>query len=74
MLILKSEDFFACPSETLELDSSLGLPERDFKLEGRRNEGNYSEPMASETRRWLKEYYEPHNRRLDEYLDVDFGW
>jgi Sulfotransferase domain len=75
LLILKSEDFFACPSETLELVLKfLGLPEQDFKLEGRRNEGNYSEPMDSETRRWLKEYYEPHNRRLYEYLDVDFGW
>lgn len=75
LLILKSEDFFASPLETLELVLEfLGLPERDFKLEGKRNEGGYSEPMDPETRRWLQEYYEPHNKRLYEYLGVDFGW
>ena len=52
----------------------LNLPERDFELEGKRNEGGYSQPMNPETRRWLQEYYEPHNERLYECLGVDFGW
>jgi hypothetical protein len=43
LLILKSEDFFARPLETLELVLEfLNLPERDFELEGKRNEGGYS--------------------------------
>ena len=55
-LILKSEDFFARPSDTLELVLKfLGLSERDFELEGKRNEGGYSEPMDPETRRWLQD-------------------
>jgi hypothetical protein len=75
LLILKSEEFFSRPSETVELVVRfLGLPERDVEISGGRNPGDYSEPMDSETRRWLKEYYEPHNTRLYEYLNVDFGW
>jgi hypothetical protein len=75
LLILKSEDFFAGPSETVDIVLEfLDLPERDFELEGKRNEGGYSEPMDPETRRWLQEYYEPHNERLYEYLGIDFGW
>jgi hypothetical protein len=30
--------------------------------------------MDPATRRRLEEYFEPHNRRLYEYLGVDFGW
>ena len=75
LLILKSEDFFANPSETVDLVLEfLDLPERDFELEGKRNEGGYSEPMAADTRQWLRDYYEPHNKRLYEYLGRDFGW
>ena len=75
LLILKSEDFFDHPSKTLEIVVRfLGLPEWDVEIAGGRNEGDYSEPMDSETRRWLQEYYEPHNKRLYEYLGIDFGW
>jgi len=75
LLILKSEDFFASPSDTLEFVLPfLDLSERDFALEGKRNEGDYSDPMDSDTRRWLQDFYEPHNRRLYEYLGRDFDW
>ena len=75
LLILKSEDFFDHPSDTLErVVRLLGLPERDIEIRGGRNAGDYSEPMDSEIRRWLQKYYEPHNRRLYEYLGVDFRW
>ena len=74
-LILKSEDFFACPSETLDIVVRfLGLPERTIEISGGRNEGGYSEPMNPDTQRWLQQYYDPHNKRLYEYLGVDFGW
>jgi hypothetical protein len=30
--------------------------------------------MNRATRRRLEEYFEPHNRRLYEYVGLDFGW
>jgi hypothetical protein len=30
--------------------------------------------MKPETREKLQAYFEPHNRRLYEYLGTDFGW
>jgi hypothetical protein len=55
----------------------LELPEwktSTNKLHDNRNEGNYEQTMDPTIRRRLEEYFEPHNRRLYEYLGVDFGW
>ncbi len=78
MLVLKSEGFFEHPQETLNrvLDF-LDLP--DWKpgaseLGYKRNKGGYEQIMDPTTRRRLEDYFEPHNRRLYEYLGVDFGW
>ncbi len=79
MLVLKSEDFFERPTETLKpvLDF-LGLP--DWEPEAseivpkKRNAGEYERGMDPDTRRRLEAFYEPHNKRLYEYLGVDFGW
>jgi hypothetical protein len=38
------------------------------------NTGAYAEQMSPKTRERLKDYFEPHNQRLYEYLGVDFGW
>ena len=61
--MLKSEDFFDNPQDTLKLVLEfLGLPEWEpeaSKLGNERSEGRY---------------FEPHNQRLYEYLGVDFGW
>jgi len=46
------------------------LGDSDLQLSG--NEVEYDE-MNSSTRH-LKPTYEPHNRRLYEFLGVDFGW
>jgi hypothetical protein len=77
MLVLKSEDFFANPTGTLERTLSfLGLPEWEpqaSELDSNRTRRRY-EPMDSATRRRLEGYFEPHNKRLYEYLGVDFGW
>jgi len=78
MLVLKSEDLFDYPQETLErvLDF-LELPEWKTdasELDDNRNEGSYEQTMDPSVRRRLEEYFEPHNRRLYEYLGVDFGW
>jgi sulfotransferase family protein len=78
MLVLKSEDFFENPRKTLKsVLEFLGLPEWEpepSKLENKRNAGRYEEEMDPVTRRRLEEYFEPHNRRLYDYLGVDFGW
>jgi hypothetical protein len=77
MLVLKSEDFFENPTDTLKRTLSfLGLPEWEpqaSELDSNRTRRRY-EPMDPATRRRLEEYFEPHNRRLYEYLGVDFGW
>jgi hypothetical protein len=78
MLVLKSEDFFERPMDTLKLLLNfLDLPTWEPKFWGLRykpNKGNYKQKMDPVTRRRLEEYFEPHNRRLYEYLGVDLGW
>jgi hypothetical protein len=78
MLILKSEDFFERPVETLKVVLNfLELPDwqpEASKLQQRRHAGTYKQKMDPSTRRRLEAYFEPHNQRLYEYLGVDFGW
>jgi hypothetical protein len=78
MLILKSEEFFERPVETLKVVLTfLGLsdwqPEAS-ELQQRRYTGTYRQKMDPSTRRRLEAYFEPYNQRLYECLDVDFGW
>jgi hypothetical protein len=78
MLILKSEDFFERPVETLKVVLTfLDLPDwqpEASELQQRRHTGTYRQKMDPATRRRLEAYFEPYNQRLYEYLDVDFGW
>jgi hypothetical protein len=75
MLLLRSEDLFGDTPETLRrVFNFLGLPEQSLALpRERRNEGSYA-PMSCGTREKLRAYFEPHNRRLYEYLGTSFGW
>lgn len=77
MLVLKSEDFYEHPRETLKFVLNfLDLP--DWEPETweirNRNKGPYEQQMNPATRRRLEDFFEPHNQRLYEYLGVDFGW
>jgi hypothetical protein len=78
MLVLKSEDFFERPVEILKVVLAfLDLPEWEPKaseLQERRHEGSYEQEMDPSTRQRLEAFFEPHNRRLYDYLGVDFGW
>jgi len=78
LLVLKSEDFFEDPVESLKpVLSFLDLPEwkpKVWDLHYKRNKGDYEEKMDPATRRRLEEYFEPHNRRLYDFLGTDFGW
>ena len=88
MLVLKSEDFFERPQETLKrVFDFLGLPEWELQApdppderdkgkykRNKRNKGTYEQEMDPATRRRLEEYFEPHNKRLYDFLGTDFGW
>src|SRR5215204_2549869 len=78
MLILKSEDFFERPVETLKVVLDfLKLPDwqpEASELQQRRHTGTYRQKMDPATRRRLEAYFEPYNQRLYVCLDVEFGW
>ncbi len=75
MLVLKSEEFFTDSHRSLgRILNFLELPSWEPPSIEARNKGKYEEPMNPGTRRWLEQYYEPHNHRLYDYLGIDFGW
>jgi hypothetical protein len=78
MLVLRSEDFSWRPEETLKrVLGFLKLPDWEPESGGLHknlHRGGYEQEMQPATRRWLKEYFEPHNRRLYTFLGEDFGW
>jgi Sulfotransferase domain len=77
LLVLKSEDLFADPIETVEtVHEFLDLPKSELEatiLTTKRNRRT-RRPMAPTTRQRLEQFFEPHNQRLYEYLGVDFDW
>ncbi len=77
LLVLRSEDLFADPIATEKVvHEFLDLPKFETNITSitkKRNRRTY-QPMAPATRQRLEEFFEPHNRRLYEYLGVDFGW
>ncbi len=75
MLVLKSEDFFERPADTLKLVLGfLDLPGWEPGSSKIHKKGDYEQEMDPAIRRRLEAYFEPHNRRLYEYLGMDFGW
>ena len=78
MLVLKSEDFFKQPADTLKVAQDfLGLPQREIELPPRKTtrKSTYEyEPMDPALRRRLEAFFEPHNQRLYDLLGRDFGW
>ncbi len=74
ILILKAEDLRTATGATLRTTLEfLGVPDCELKLDRVRNAGEYL-PMRAATRARLTEYFEPHNRRLYEMLDVKPLW
>ena len=76
MLILKSEDFYDDPQETVaQVTSFLDLP--DWKPSAaifkRYNPGTY-EKMSPELRQHLNQYFEPANEALFDFLGRNLGW
>ena len=74
-LILNSEDYFSHPKKTFEqILDFLELPSWSPKQFKKHNYNCYLQPMNSDTRKELIEYFQPHNKKLYELLGVDFGW
>jgi hypothetical protein len=74
MLVVKAEDFFADSPRVMERASDfLGLPWWSPENLKPRSNKSYK-PMSSAARHHLSDYFEPHNRRLYDFLGVDFGW
>jgi hypothetical protein len=74
LLVIKSEDLFTRRLEVLErVFRFLRLPPFESTLGPPAGRATY-EPMDSATRRRLEGFFAPHNERLYDLLNTDFGW
>ncbi len=75
LLVLKSEDFFKNTRKMMQLVCDfLSLPEWDAGNFGQGKNRRRYDPMSPAVREKLESYFEPHNKRLYDYLGTDFGW
>ncbi|MCC3513012.1 MAG: sulfotransferase, partial [Microcoleus sp. PH2017_17_BER_D_A] len=73
-LILQSEEFYANPAATLsQVFDFLDLPDHQLSDYKQYNGGNY-QPANDVVCQRLREYFQPHNRELAEYVQRDFEW
>lgn len=86
-LILKSEDLYERPAEIVKQTLAfLGVPGSEIHTDNKEFK-QYREPgpqgyknnekpprMDPDVRKYLVEYFKPHNARLYEFLGRDFGW
>lgn len=74
LLVVKSEDFFEHPGETLNnVFEFLNVPKLNLPYYERFNYGaNTSIDPAVRSR--LREFFEPYNKRLYQHLGKDLGW
>ena len=74
ILIIKSEDLASRTTEVVkDIFNFLMLPEYKIKNVSKHRVSDYSK-MNSSTRKTLVEFFKPHNKKLYEFLDRDFGW
>lgn len=74
MLILSSESFFREPSKTIEQITDLfGLSKICLTDTKKYHTAEYPK-MDLKTKKRLAEFFRPHNIRLFETLNIDFGW
>jgi sulfotransferase family protein len=84
LLILKSEDLYSNPAETMQKTLKfLGVAQvelnKEYKNYRRPSKKGYRKQVAppkmdAKLREYLVEYFRPHNARLYEFLGVDLGW
>ncbi len=74
LLVLKSEDFYARPEiEMKKVFTFLGLPDYRLPQYKKYNAGKYSS-IDEQLYVRISEFFQPHNQRLEEYLNEKFNW
>lgn len=74
LMIMQSEVYYADPEKSYyKVLDFLGCPGQALQASKIFNKGNYPE-MNAATRNSLRQYYAGHNRRLYDFLGVDFNW
>jgi len=73
-LILHAKDLQMEPFKTINIVFEfLGLPHYEIKNLQKKNVGEYNQ-MNTDIRKWLIDYFKPHNEKLYKLLNRDFGW
>ena len=74
ILILFTSELQTDPQQTLhKVFSFLGLQNHEIKVDEKKNVGKY-DPMNSETRKFLQEYFSPYNKKLEELINKKLPW
>ncbi|MDJ0690559.1 MAG: tetratricopeptide repeat protein [Xenococcaceae cyanobacterium MO_188.B32] len=74
LLVIKSEDFYAQPEvEMKKVFTFLALPDYHLPIYKKYNAGKYSS-LDKQLYDRLTEFFQPHNQRLEEYLNRKFNW
>jgi hypothetical protein len=75
ILILETDNFFGNLKENFKkVIDFLGLPHWQPEQFSRYNVGRYNQQLEPSLRKQLIEYFRPHNQRLYQHIDMDFGW
>ncbi|MGH7515389.1 MAG: sulfotransferase domain-containing protein [Gemmatimonadales bacterium] len=75
LLVLQSERMFRDPSVAMGgVHRFLGLRPHELRQYKPYHKGNYHRGIPEELRAKLAGYFEPHNRRLFEWLGEEFDW
>jgi hypothetical protein len=75
LLILRAEDLFKDPQTVYAaVLGSLGLPAHRLRSYEVFNAGAELDEMPAETKRYLYDYFRPHNAELYELIGRDMGW
>ena len=73
-LILKSEDFYTNPQQTLnKCNDFLDIDSFTLSDYGIYNSNSYKE-IDNGLKNRLRDFFKPHNEKLEKYLDMDFSW
>lgn len=74
-LILKSEDFYLQPAATMtKIYQFLDVPVHHLEQYPVYNVGSYNNKIDSELVQRLCQFFQPHNQKLEGFLDQKFHW
>ena len=75
ILILKSEDLYVETAQTMkQVWQFLGLPEYQLVEYQNSNPGAYSRVESESIIEKLRDYFQPYNQQLEDYLGMKFNW